>query len=207
VRKDAYFWIVMLMRGIVALLMGSMVLIIPDMARTLLLLPLAMVIAILGLATYGVVDSAFVLVSSFMTESRAARAGLLVQGSVGISIGLLLLIVVFEKVHLEWFLILGAFQAACAGVGEMVVAKHARTHEISRWNYAAGAIALVSSIGYLTLLIGFANRLNSELISWLLYGYLIAFGIAQSITAARMLYADRRFFLGGQTALYEGVAQ
>jgi hypothetical protein len=27
-------------------------------------------------------------------------------------------------------------------------------------------------------------------IAWLIYGYLLAFGMAQSLTAARMLYAD-----------------
>jgi uncharacterized membrane protein HdeD (DUF308 family) len=194
-RTDAHFWFVMLLRGMLALLVGSMILVIPDMARTLLLLPLAIAIAVLGLATYGVLDSALILISSFMTQTRATRTVLLAQGALGVLIGMLLLFVVFEKARLEWFLLLAALQAAYAGVGELVVARHAGTHAISRWNSAAGVIALVASAAYFILMLG-AARLNPEHISWLVYGYLVAFGIAQSTTAARMLYADRKLFLG-----------
>jgi hypothetical protein len=195
-RKDAQFWMVMLMRGLFALVVGSMVLVIPDMARTLLLLPLALAIAVLGLATYGVLDSVPILISSFMTESRITRVALLAQGSFGIFIGLLLLFVVFEKVRLEWFLLLAALQAAYAGIGELVVARHAGSHAVSRWSNAAGVIALTASAAYFILMLGFSARLNPEHISWLVYGYLVAFSIAQCTTAARMLYADRSVFLG-----------
>jgi len=193
-RKDVHFWIVMLLRGMLALLVGSLVLVIPDMARTLLLLPLAVAIAVLGLATYGVLDSVLVLISSFMTQSRNARAALLVQGSLGIFVGLLLLFVVFEKIRLEWFLLLAALQAAYAGIGELVVARHSGSHAISRWSNSAGVVAIVAAIAYFILMLGFASQLDPQRISWLVYGYLVAFGIAQCITAARMLYADRQAF-------------
>ena len=197
-RKDAHFWMVTLLRGILALLVGSMVLVIPDMARTLLLLPLAIAMAVLGLATYGVLDSALILISSFMAESRAVRSMLLAQGGLGVLIGLLLLFVVLDNLRLEWFLILAALQAAYAGIGELVVARHAGSHSISRWNNAAGIIALIVSAVYCVLMLGAAARLNPEHISQLVYGYLVAFGIAQCTTAARMLYADREVFLGPQ---------
>lgn len=199
-RKDAHFWMVMLMRGLLALLVGSMILVIPDMAHTLLLLPLAVAIAVLGLATYGVLDSALILISSFMTESRTTRSVLLAQGALGVLIGMLLLFVVFDKVRLEWFLLLAALQAAYAGIGELVVARHAGSHAISRWNNAAGVIALIASTVYFVLMLGVAPGLNPEHISWLVYGYLVAFGIAQSTTAARMLYSDRDAFLGPEGA-------
>lgn len=199
-RTDIHFWIVMLMRGLLALVAGSLILIIPDMARMLMLLPLALVIGILGLATYGVLDSVLILISSFMTESRATRSVLLVQGIFGIFIGLLLLFVVFEKVRLEWFLLLAALQAAYAGVGELVVARHARTRAISRWNNAAGVVALIAATTYFIVMLRYATSLNPEHISWLVYAYLVAFGIAQCITAARMLYADRSVLIGNESA-------
>ena len=194
-RRDLHFWAVILMRGFVALLAGSCVLVIPDMARTLLLLPIAVVISILGLATYGVIDSVLVLISSFMTESARARVVLLAQGTVGIAIGILLLFVVFEQVRLEWFLSLAAVQALTTGVGELVVARHAATRSASVWNYAAGTIAIVAGIAYAIVRIGFAAYLQQREISWLVYAYLVAFGIAQCLTAARMIYADRNVFL------------
>jgi len=190
-RKDAHFWMVMVVRGLLALVVGSMVMVIPDMAHTLLLLPLAMAIAILGLATYGVLDSVLILISSFMTESRVTRSVLLAQGLFGVVIGMLLLFVVFEKVRLEWFLSLAALQAAYAGIGELVVARHAGSRTLSRWSNAAGVVALAASAAYFVLMLGYASRLNPDHISWLVYGYLVAFGIAQCTTAARMLYADR----------------
>ena len=195
-RKAAHFWMTMMMRGLLALVVGSMILVIPDMARTLLLLPVAFVIAVLGLATYGVLDSALILISSFMTQSRTARSVLLVQGIFGIFIGMLLLFVVFEKVRLEWFLLLAALQAAYAGIGELVVARHFGIPAISRWNNAAGVVALVAAVTYFVLMFEFSAKLDSQHLSALVYGYLVAFGIAQCTTAARMLYADQSMFPG-----------
>jgi len=120
---------------------------------------------------------------------------LLIQGSAGIGLGLLLLFVVFEQVKLEWFLSLAALQAVSTGIGEIVVARHAPTHAVSIWNYAAGAVALVAAIAYAVVRIGFAYALQQRQISWLVYAYLVAFGVALCLTAARMIYADREAFL------------
>ncbi|HWB32920.1 MAG TPA: hypothetical protein VG714_07090 [Acidobacteriaceae bacterium] len=189
-QRDAHFWIVVLIRGLFALLVGSLVLVIPDMARTMLV-PLAIAISVLGLATYGVIDSTLILISSFMAGSRVTRIVLLAQGSLGILIGLVLLFVVFDRVRLEWFLLLAATQAICAGVAELVVAKHAGSRAISRWNDATAIVAFSFGAAYIVLHVFFAAGLNPHRISSLVYGYLAAFGIAQCITAARMLYADR----------------
>ena len=194
-KRDLHFWFVMLIRGLIALLAGSCVLVIPDLARTLLLLPIAIVISVLGLATYGVIDSVLVLISSFMTESRRARILLLAQGAAGIAIGVLLLAVMFDRVRLEWFLSLAAVQALSAGVGELMLAKHTAIRAESVWNYTAGLVAIVSGTLYAVLRIAFAALLNPREITWLVYAYLVAFGIAQCMTAARMIYADREVLL------------
>ena len=113
-----------LTRGLVALLAGSAILIVPDMARTILLLPIAIAVAVAGLAGYGVFDSALIFVSSFMALTSRVKVALRLQGLIGVTIGLLLLSVVYNQVRLEWFLSLAALQALTAGIGETVVARH-----------------------------------------------------------------------------------
>jgi hypothetical protein len=149
-------------------------------------------VAVAGLAGYGVFDSALIFVSSFMVESAAVKIALRVQGLTGVSIGLLLLSVVYNQVRLEWFLSLAAIQALSAGIGEAVVAKHTRNRAASRWNYAAAVIAFVFAAVYGFVRIRLAGELTPRALSWTVYMYLLAFGIAQCLTAARMLYADRQ---------------
>lgn len=188
-KKDVHFWLTLLFRGFLALLAGSLIIIIPDMARTFLLLPFAIVITIMGLAVYGVLDSVLVLISSFMTDSNRARLGLLIQGTLGVVLGVLLLSIVFKQAQLEWFLSLAALQALSAAVGELVAARHAMTRNTTIWDYTAALIALVAGVAYLSLRIYVAAGLTAREISWLVYGFLVAFGIAQCLTAARMIYA------------------
>ena len=199
-RRDAHLWIVMLMRGLLALVVGSMILVIPDMAGTILLLPLALVISLLSLATYGVLDSVLILISSFMTESRTTRSILVAQGMFGILIGILLLFVVFDQAKFEWFLSFAALQVISAGVGEVIVARHGETRATSDWNYAAATVGIMAGVGYLVLRIKFSGILSHNQISWFVYAYLVAFGIAQCMTAARMLHADRTAFLDPEKA-------
>ena len=62
------FGIVTILRGVLALLIGSGVLILPDMTRNPLQLPIAVAIVILSLATYGIADSILVFVTSYFTS-------------------------------------------------------------------------------------------------------------------------------------------
>jgi hypothetical protein len=163
--------------------------VIPDMAGSLLLLPMAVAFSVLGLAAYGVVDSAFVLLSSTMSRSRRVTLALRAQGVVGIVVGVLLFTVVYERVRLEWFFLLAAVQALCMGVTEVVVARHTTSHAKTVWNYGAAAVAFSFGCAYLLLRFVFAGRLDSQEICWLIYGYLLAFGFFESLTALRMLYA------------------
>lgn len=188
--KDIHFWFTTLIRGIVALIAGSAIMVIPDMASTLLLLPIAVTMAILGLAAYGVFDSTLIFISSFMASSPLARTALRIQGVIGATVGVLLLSVVFDQVRLEWFISLVAIQALSLAVGEFVVARHEAQHSTSLWNYTASAIALFFGVAYLFIRLVYIAELTHRQISWLVYAYLVTLGIAQSITSARMIYAD-----------------
>jgi hypothetical protein len=189
--KDLHFWATVLARGFVALLAGAGILIVSDMARLILLMPIALAVAIVGLAAYGVMDSTLVFVSSFMSDSEKAKLAMRLQGVIGVVVGVLLLSV-SERVRLEWFLTLAAIQAFGAGIAEIMVARHSANRSLSLWNYAAAGIALIFSCIYVFLRVGWADRLTAHALSLSLWAYLVAFGIAQCITAARMLYADER---------------
>ena len=188
--KDIHFWCVTAVRGLVALLAGSAIVVVPDMARTILLLPVAVGVAIVGLAAYGILDSTLIFISSFMASTRAARLALRIQGAIGVTIGTLLLSAVFDSVRVEWFLTLAALQALSLSVGEFMVAHHEKLRAVSVWNYTGSAIALFFACTYLIVRIRYAGQLTHSDISWMMYAYLVALGIAQAVTSARMVYAD-----------------
>lgn len=191
-KNDVHFWIAILVRGALALVVGSAVMVIPDMASTLLLMPFAVAVSILCLAAYGVLDSTIIFVSSFMVSTRSARIALRLQGACGVLVGLLLFFVVYSRFPLHWFLYLIAFQALCTATAEFIVARHAFTRAILRWNYAAASVALLFLITYSAAGAVFGEGLSSREVAWLIYGYLVTFGMAQCLTAARMLYDDYR---------------
>jgi hypothetical protein len=118
------------------------------------------------------------------------RVALLFQGMVGVICGIILLVVVYDRVRLHWFLYLIAFQALCVAIAEFVVARHAFPRSTSAWNYAAATVALVFVVVYALVGIYFRETLLPREIAWLIYGYLVAFGLAECLTASRMLYAD-----------------
>ena len=191
-KNDVHFWVATMMRGLLATLVGSAVMVVPDMTNTLLLLPLAIVFSVLCLGCYAVMDSSIVLVMSFNATSRLAKVALRIQGVAGLTVGLLLLFAVYGHIQLHWFLPLIATQAILAAVGEYMVAKHALIKGTSLWNYSAAAVALLCGIGYAIAEIRYRNNLIQRDIAWLIYGYLAAFGLAQCLTAAHMLYAVHR---------------
>ena len=188
-RDKRRYWLATLLRGFVALIAGSAVLFIPDMARTILLLPTAVVASILGLALYGVVDSIIILVSSYTVPWRLSRLALRLQGLTGIAIGFVLLSAIFNFVQLQWFLYFAAAQILATAVAEFVIAGHASSHAISVWNYAAAAVALVCGASYWFVTLKYGSYLVPEEITKLIFWYLFAFGLAQAVNSARMLYA------------------
>jgi len=186
------FWIVTILRGVLALLIGSGILIVPEMTRTLLFLPFAVAFVVLSLAIYGTADSVLVCVTSFFTSIRSARAALRLQSGLGIVIGLLFCSILFEKIRLEWFLYLIAVQAVAAAFSEFVVARHTSRRHGSRWNYVAAGIALLCAAGYATISAFARESLTPHEISILAYAYLATFGMAQILIAARMLFIEHR---------------
>lgn len=143
-------------------------------------------------------DSVLVIITSFMAGSRNSRIALRIQGAIGIIAGILLYWVFFEQVRLYWFLILIAAQTLATSVGEFLVVRHSKAHAISRWNYGVAAVSLTFSCVYLYLAFAFQDRLAPQDTSWFIYGYLLAFGVVQCLTAARMLYEDFHPQLSGE---------
>ena len=181
------YWVATMIRGVVAMIAGTAVLVLPEMASTILLLPFAIVISILCLAAYGMIDSSIVFATSFMVpHHQPGRFALRAQGIGGAFIGVLLFSLVYDRVDVHWFLYLAAIQAAGAAVTEFVVARGTSVHHGARWCYASAAIAAVSCIA---LLLG--RDLRERELAWLLYGYLGIFGFNLVALSARMLFNER----------------
>ena len=181
------YWAAMMIRGILAVVAGTGVLFIPEMASTILLLPFAVVISILCLAAYGTIDSAIILTTSFMIpRQQPGRLALRMQGICGAVIGILLFALVSDQVELHWYLYLAAVQAATAAITEFIVARGTSAHHGAKWCYASAAVAAISSIALL-----FGKNLSPRELAWLLYGYLGVFGFNLFALSARMLFAER----------------
>ena len=181
------YWTATLVRGIVAIVAGTGILFLPEMASTILLRPFGVVIAILCLAAYGVVDSAIVVTTSFMIRAdQPGRVALRIQGLAGATIGILLFALVYNRIDLQWFIYLAVLHAASAAMVEFVVAKETSRHHGAGWCYAASAIAAVSAVA---LLIG--RNGGPHQLTWLLFAYLGVFGFNLSILSSRMLFAER----------------
>lgn len=189
-KTDIQFWMATLGRGILALVFGSAVMIFPDLATTLIFLPLAVALSVLALSAYGLIDSLIVFGTSFTACSSRAKVVLRIQGIVGTLVALAMLSVVFERVRLEWFFYLIAIQALLTAISEFIVARHAFTRGETIWDYAAAAVAAICGASYLIAGIFFQGKLVVREIEWLIYAYLGAFGLALTATAVRMLYTD-----------------
>src|SRR5260370_32173218 len=144
------YWAATMIRGLRAVVAGTGVLFIPEMASTILLLPFAVTISILWLAAYGTIDSAMVLTTSFMIpHQQPGRLALRMQGICGALIGILLFALVSDRIELHWFIYLAAVQAATAAITEFIVARGTSAHHGAKWRYASAGVAAISSISLL----------------------------------------------------------
>ena len=189
-RRQIRFWYVTLARGFLALLFGSAIWVVPDMAGSLLLLPLAVAVTVLALAAYGVLDSLLVFLSSTMTRSRRAAVALGIQGMVGIIVWSVIFAALYESVTLEWFFLLAGIQALCVGATEIVVAHHTRNRHKTLWSYGAAGVAFGFGCSYLLLWFSFGQDLAPRMICWFIYGYLLAMGFFQCMVGALMLHRE-----------------
>ncbi len=185
---DSYskYWVASAIRGLFAIATGTLILIVSDLVKTIVLLPIAVVMSSLCLAAYGVIDSAMVAASSFVMprHSRGKIASRL-QGVCGIVLGILLFLVASEKLKLSWFVYLAAAQATCTAIAEFVVAAETAKHHSSRWCYVSAMIALFSAV--VLLLCG---NLPPRELAWVIYGYLGFFGLNMLMLSARMLFEE-----------------
>ena len=186
------FWIVTILRGVLAILIGSGVLVVPDMARNFLLLPFALAYVILSLAAYGVADSVLVFMTSFFTPLKPAKTALRLQCVLGVVIGVLFCSILFNNIHLEWFLYLIALQAFATACSEFAIARHTSRKHGSRWSYAAAAIALLCAASYTVAAAIAPASLTPRQTAFLAYAYLAVFGVAQVLMATRMLYIEHQ---------------
>src|SRR5580700_6991051 len=124
VKTYSEYWTATLVRGLVAIIAGTGIVFLPEMASTILLRPFGVVIAILCLAAYGVVDSAIVLATSFVIrKDQPGRVAMRIQGLGGATIGILLFALVYNRIDLQWFIYLAALHAMSAALVEYVVAR------------------------------------------------------------------------------------
>ncbi len=178
------YWMATLMRGVIALVAAIVIVILTDLGATILLLPLAIVSALLALAAYVIIDSAVVLATSFMLpHHRAGRIALRVQGVCGVAIGILCFVFASGEVDLTWFLYLGAAQALSLAIAELCVARDTSEYHNSMWCYASAGIAAVSSM---MLLI--RRHATGRGLAWSFYSYLGIFGLNCFVLAAHMLF-------------------
>lgn len=181
------YWVATMVRGLLAIVAGTGVLFIPQMASTILLLPFAIVVSIICLAAYGTIDSAIILTISLMIpRSQPGRIALAVQGICGAVIGILMFALVSDRLQIHWFIYLAAAQAASTAIAEYIVARGTSSHHGANWCYAAAGVAAISSIA---LLLG--KNLGPRELAWLIYGYLAVFGFNLFALSARMLFAAR----------------
>ena len=186
-RTYSQYWTATLVRGLLGILAATGILFLPGLSAMILLRPIGVVAAVLCLAAYGIVDSAVVFATSFMVRpGRPGRVPLALQGLSGAVIGVLLFALVYDRIDLQWFVYLAAFQAAATAVVEFVVAQGTERRHGAMWAYTSSAIAAVSAVA---LLLG-RNGDPSEL-CWLLFAYLGVFGFNLFALASRMLFAER----------------
>ena len=184
------YWTATMVRGLLAIVAGTGILVFPQMIETILLRPFAITIAVLCLAAYGTIDSAIVLITGFMVPyGRPGRLILKVQGICGAVFGILLFGFVYDRLSLQWFLFLAAAQATCTAIAEFVVARGTSADHGAKWCYAACGIAAASAIAL--LLAGTVNDLSARKLTWLIFGYVEVFGFNLFALSARMIFAER----------------
>ena len=177
----------MAVRGLLAIVAAMAALVFPQMASTILLRPFAVVMSICVLAAYGTIDSAIMLVCSFIIpRGKPGRLVLRLQGVCGAVIGALLFSLIYKQLELQVFQYLAAAQAAGLAVTEFIVARGTSEAHGAKWCYASAGIAAVSAVA---LMVG--RNLEPRQLAWLIYGYLAVFGFNLFALAVRMLFEER----------------
>jgi hypothetical protein len=184
------YWTATMVRGLLAIVAGTGILVFPQMVETILLRPFALAISVLCLAAYGTIDSAIVLITGFMIPpGHSGRLILKVQGICGAVLGVLLFGFVYDRLSLQWFIFLAAAQATCTAIAEFVVARDTAAHHGANWCYAAAVIAAASAVALLWA--GTTDDLSARKLTWLIFAYVEVFGFNLFALSAHMIFAKR----------------
>lgn len=191
-RTSDKFWVVTILRGLLAVFLATSILVVPDLARTPLLASLAEDIAVLSLVIYGVLDSTLVLISSRFVPIPSIKPALRIQSICGLCIGVLFWFILFDKLELHWFLYLIAVQAAATSYAEHAIARHTSKANGSSIFYLGAWVTLFAAIAYACVGAFASGALTTREISYAAYAYLGAFGVSQAVMAGSALYRGER---------------
>jgi len=189
------FWIVTFFRGALAVLFGLAILVIPQMARSLLLLPFAVLLVVASLCIHGAADSALNFFNSFAIPDRKGGIASRLESAFGVAIALTMATMVLDKVRVEWFFYLIAAQAFTSAVSDYITARHISEHHRTRWVYGAAAVSAMAGLASLAIVAFGGSDLTIYSMTKLIFGYLLVFGVVEMVTSARMLSYEGRFAL------------
>lgn len=165
-------WWAIGLRGVVAVLFGLAALVRPDIALQAL---------ILLFGAYALVDGIFALVGAFGgARQGAGRLALIVNGIIGVLVGLLAFLV--PGITALALLYLIAAWAIVSGVSEVVLAIELRREISGEWAMVAGGVISVV-IGILLALLPWVGVLS---LVWLIGIYAIVFGVLLIVLAFRL---------------------
>jgi len=85
-----------------------------------------------------------------------------------------------------------SFQLLAVAIRELFTATHLSKHHRSTWARSTGWLAAMGGLSLLVMATVYGPSLTYRLIAWVLYSYLLAFGLLQCDIGATMLYITSR---------------
>ncbi|MDE3103622.1 MAG: hypothetical protein KGK08_00465 [Acidobacteriota bacterium] len=182
------YWIATIARGLFALSAALVLVLVPQLTATVLLLPLAVVVAALTLAAYVTLDSVVVLLAGLVLRGQTLAAPVLAaQGALGVVLGASLFYAVHAHESFPWLVLLLAAQSLAAAFAEFRIARHHFVPHAVVWCYLSSAIAAFAGV-----LLFLTRGLPLPQLAWVLGTTLGLFGANQLALAGRMLVEQWR---------------
>lgn len=182
------YWLVNLLRGLLAVLASAGVAYLPMILDStlsrLIFLPFAIAISLVCFSLYGIIDSALlVAVGCVIRKPRTVHWLVILQGLFALT--LLAFITIFSKddLHLRFFMYFAPLQALSSGLAEALIAIGARHHQGTMWFLACAAISLICCVALV-----FGGDLSAADQARVILGYLTVRGISLSLLSVRMIY-------------------
>jgi uncharacterized membrane protein HdeD (DUF308 family) len=165
-------WWALALRGVLAILFGLIALLMPGIT-------LAVLVMLFGV--YALIDGIFACIAAARTHDRAERGGaLLIEGALGIIIGLLALVYPISTAMAVIYLV--AAWAVVTGILEIAAAVHLRRAIEGEW-----VLGLIGVISVLLGLLLFAVPGAGLLVwIWMIGAYALVFGVLLLALALRL---------------------